>query len=65
MATMIRYCCNQADNWSLAIDQVDADRAREPRCLYGPSQQAPHFAFADTRVNCNFDELLASAEEPS
>ena len=62
-ATQIRYCCNQPENWILALVQVDEEKAREPRYLYGPFSQAPDFA----EVGRNFDlaELLGKAGSPA
>jgi len=61
-ATQIRYCCNQPENWILAIAQVDGDTAHEPRYLYGPFRQPPNFA----SVGENFDRarLLKRAKPP-
>ena len=62
-ATQIRYCCNQPDNWVLAIVQVDGDTAHEPRYLYGPFDQPP--TFAEIGKNLDLKKLLKSAREPS
>lgn len=62
-ATQIRTCCNQPDNWILAVVQIDGDSASEPRYLYGPFDQSPGFA----EVGRNFDlqTLLDQSGPPS
>ncbi len=62
-ATQIRYCCNQPDNWILALVQVDGDKAQEPRYLYGPFNQAP--GFAEVGRNFSLAELLGKAQRPA
>jgi superfamily II DNA or RNA helicase len=62
-ATQIRYCCNQPDNWILAVVQVDGESASPPRYLYGPFDQAP--GFAEVSRNFKLTELLDKAGSPS
>ena len=61
-ATQIRYCCNQPENWILAIVQIDGDSANGPRYLYGPFDQAP--GFAEVGRNLSLDSLMAESEPP-
>lgn len=61
-ATQIRYCCNQPDNWILAVVPIDGDHAREPRYLYGPFEQPP--GFAEVGRTFRTDQLLAQAQPP-
>jgi len=62
-ATQIRYCCNQPNNWILAVVQVDGESASAPRYLYGPFDQAP--GFAEVSRNLKLSELLDKASGPS
>ncbi len=62
-ATQIRYCCNQPDNWILAVVQIDGEKTSPPRYLYGPFDQAP--GFAEVGRNFRLSELLDKAGSPS
>ncbi|MFC1763849.1 helicase-related protein [Planctomycetota bacterium] len=62
-STQIRYCCNQPDNWILAVVQVDGDQATEPCYLYGPFLQPPEFA--EVGRNFSLADLLSRSGGPS
>jgi hypothetical protein len=61
-ATQIRTCCNEPENWILAIVIIDGDTAAEPRYLYGPFTQAPDFA--EVGRNFNLQTMLNQGELP-
>jgi len=61
-ASQIRTCCNQPDNWILAIVQIDNDCAGEPRYLYSPFKSPPNFA--SVGENFNLASLLAQGGPP-
>lgn len=62
-STQIRTCCNQRDNWILAVVEVDGESASEPRYLYGPFDSAP--GFLEVGRNLDLKKILEQGGAPS